>query len=699
MVRPIAGIDAALAALALAIGVALGVTMVLQGQVTFFYQTHMPSALMQACGWGWVSPVTFVSAMWDFLWGQAANFDCASIPADMAYAPMSVSDQRFFYYREITAKLWTWLGISQQSVWPFVGLAHGLYGMLGFVLSRLYFGRVSASLVALLLLSSSGALTMLSLLRDYLKGPFFLAELILLVLIFRARQPTHLLGLALLAGLVVGVGAGFRPDALLLAPFFLAVIAFCSASSLRVRAASLTIFCTCVIGCFAPAIQDVRDEYHPVIRGVNGVHGTQGLTTPFTANLHLDAPFYDVGHKYSDELIYSTMVGYYSRMPSGPATGSGPYDPLTSATNAQQQYSGPAYYLGELQRFPADIMARGFASALRVMRYFRVLDDVQRHDHPGGIGYGNNYPSEFVVARWHESIIVRFVNFSHMSELGPVLFLGLLFFVSLRDAKEALFLAAVLGTLMIYPAIQFSYRHFFHLEFIYWFGLFACATLLKDWLTGQRKTWKPRPFILATAVVLGIGITALALARWYQDKRIENLVVAHLDAPKVMVKTEKTTVRGRTFARVSVPERQLQILNRPPDDQTFSNLVYKRFGLAQVVEAGIETYIASFGGAACQASELSLTLRYAHGNDTWQALDRTFAISLPPAPANLFTLVFPALYRASQHFEGLELPAESSNCLVSIARLDDRNFNEHPVYMGLNEDWRSQIRHQTIKWR
>lgn len=47
-------------------GFAIGAAHLLQGQVTFFYQMHLPSVVMKACGWGWVTPETFIEPMWDF---------------------------------------------------------------------------------------------------------------------------------------------------------------------------------------------------------------------------------------------------------------------------------------------------------------------------------------------------------------------------------------------------------------------------------------------------------------------------------------------------------------------------------------------------------------------------------------------------------------------------------------------------------
>ena len=656
---------------------------------------------MKACGWGWVTLETFVEPMWDFLKIKNTEFDCSDIPADVEYKSLSYRDQRAFYYREIVANLWSMFGVSQRSLWPMLAIAHGAYGMAAYILMRLYFTPWISVAGSMLMVLSSGAVTMLSLFRDYSKGPFFLAELILLILIVRTDRRANLIGLATLAGAVVGIGSGFRADVLILVPFFilsiLGFLRFRSIEDAAVRGTALGGFLLTMIAALSPSFGEEGNEYRTALKGNQGWHGSQGLTRPFTTNLGLDSSFYDTGHRYSDELTMGMIVGFYTRTPNGPVIGSDPRGISENTISAPvKPHDADEYYLNEVMRFPADIVVRAFASMVRILNYFTMLDHDTRATQPGGIGFPARFPSDHLVAGWHEATVVEFLNKTKLSKFGVLFIFGLLYYVLRKNPREALFLTVLIGWTAAYPAFQFSYRHAFHLEFLYWMGAFATVWLIIDVFRNRQLKGNWRLFLKTAAAFVVVFVAVLASARWIQHENLELTVLRHLDSRKEALPLESDPRKAESFIAVDVPERQLNVLARPPDDQTYDARVVRPLELVAVVETGLETYVASFGGIGCDAPSVKIKLSYARSPDTWQPFDRIIDLRMPTSQNERARLVFPAFYRASQHFEGLELSAETVPCLTSLERIDDENFNEQPIFLFLEEGWQEARHYQTF---
>jgi hypothetical protein len=109
----------------------------------------------------------------------------------------------------------------------------------------------------------------------------------------------------------------------------------------------------------------------------------------------------------------------------------------------------------------------------------------------------------------------------------------------------------------------------------------------------------------------------------------------------------------------------------------------------------METYIAEFGGPSCPLRHLRANLEYEHGPEAWQPLDRVYELELPESSAQGIRLVFPAFYRASQHFAGIGLPPGQAGCLAGIKRIEDPDFPFRPLFLVLDPDWRSAPAYQT----
>jgi len=207
-----------------------------------FFQELFGPAVMFAAGHGWKNPdLDELPALHAFLHPPmpAAHppaidrFDVASLPAEVAVLPWDNFQLRQRYLIYAVGVTWRLFGVSWSALTPLYALMYGVSAALLYGIFRLGAARAIAAALTLLLVFSPIQLDNLVRLRDYSKAPFILAAILLLGYMLRHRlTPRRLAAIALLFGVVTGIGSGFRMDVVMCLPAFVVVLLFFT----RVRA-------------------------------------------------------------------------------------------------------------------------------------------------------------------------------------------------------------------------------------------------------------------------------------------------------------------------------------------------------------------------------------------------------------------------------------------------------------------------------
>ena len=162
---------------------------------------------------------------------------------------------------------------------------------------------------------------------------------------------------------------------------------------------------------------------------------------------------------------------------------------------------------------------------------------------------------------------------------------------------------------------------------------------------------------------------ALVLA---QEGMLRTRIAAILGAPAETVPvTDEPRAGGQVLLRVAVPPAYRDLLHGPFGSPVPVAVIHTNF---HTVRAAADRLLIKVGGPQCDPARLTLRLAYALRPEAWQPKTRDMTLARPAggweAP---LTLVVPAFYRASQHFEGIELAAADRSCIRAIRRAEDEH--------------------------
>jgi hypothetical protein len=503
------------------------------GRAPIFYQEYFEPAVMMTCGKGFVIAQPQGKAMEDFLFRRVDTFSCASIPADAQLGTRGLYQGVWRYLLVATSIGWRFLGISWSGMGPLFGLFFGATIVGAYGILRLGMGRALALIGALGFATSPLHLLNLPHLRDYSKAPFTLALLLVTGILVKSKlTPRTALGCAAIYGLILGIGYGFRTDFLINIPFFFIVLLLftdgCLLRNIPLKAAAAAL---CLITFVATA--------WPIISVVYRSGGCQwhtallGLGQNFTEGLELSAAPYDWGSAYADGFVYKTAVSYGRRIQPGSGH-------IEYCSHAYDEVTGR--YLMEIAgRFPADMLTRAYASALHITSLAFA---------PAGTPLPDVAPT-FYGIREH--------GFSWLRWTGPFWAGAALFLLGTTSVRLALFLAFVLLYVGGYPAIQFSNRHYFHLELLTWwsagFVLQQLASKPSSWirLSAQAAPGAPswRQGARVTALICSVAVTSLLILRGYQQLTLKSFFQRYLVASTETVAAIKPDMPPGTLYRIS----------------------------------------------------------------------------------------------------------------------------------------------------
>ena len=268
-----------------------------------YYQSEFGPAVMRACGHGYDNYVGKSGPVADFLLLKSASLDCSAVDPALQTDP-NIFASAHRYLLESAALIWRLDGVSWHALVPLFAALYAIAGAALFGIFRLFVGRLLAALGTLVLIFSPLQLAMLRELRDYSKTPFLLAAFFLAGLLATRRLPPRVAILVgALAGLVLGVGFGFRADVLVALPILIAaVVAFWPEhwrDSVKTRVATLCALVAVFVLTALPVILTLSSGGNLYLMGVHG------QTVPFTESLGLEQDLYNAGSFYNDPYAVS----------------------------------------------------------------------------------------------------------------------------------------------------------------------------------------------------------------------------------------------------------------------------------------------------------------------------------------------------------------------------------------------------------
>lgn len=512
------------------------------GKAQFWQNTTFMQSLMWACGRGFENPrVSQVPGLEAFLNGDTDSFDCGCIPGDAdvlprdtrgmtydeidAYHPQPdfhgfLAWQRYHRYLVWTvAWLWRVLGVSWSALTPLCGVLCGLTAVALYGLFRLAAGRWLATLFALLVTVSPLHLEQVPHIRDYSKAPFILIALLFMgLLVKRSRSARATLAIAILCGASIGIGVGFRTDVLICAPAFPVVALIFLPGSLRatwrLRFGAVVAFLAVAGVAGLPVLLELFRE-----AGHFAHVAILGLLHYCDARLGVGSPLYELGDPFSDYYVLSVVQSFSER-----TTG---WMPPTRVMSAEYHEATQQFLHTYVATFPGDMLLRAYASVLRVVDELRV-----NFHEPQPAGITNAFLG--MVYTWYAALTRYLLVGGRYTVALALLALAAR---NVRLACAALFLLLYFAG---YPAIQFTLRHAFHLEFIsYWMVALLLAGLWR--IVRRPECWTIRAEsmrgVLRGAVRAGAFAAVAALVLWlplaglraYQEAKVRTMLETYAE--------------------------------------------------------------------------------------------------------------------------------------------------------------------------
>jgi len=648
-----------------------------RGGVADFGQPEFGAAVALACGHGFVNlGYTATPGLARFLARDRDTFSCDEL-SGVSGGELNITQRLYRYLMSTVALVWAVRGVSWSGLWPLFALLFACVMASAYGLFRLAAGQLLAVAASLALLVSAIHLGHLPYLRDYAKAPFMLA--LFLVMGRIAIGPVtirRMVAYGVAFGLILGIGFGFRNDLLINVPPFFAVVLLCLpgklSQNLRCKAAAIG----------AAAATFVVTAW-PILRGYGigsntGHVALLGLMTPFDKSLGIRGSYYDWGYAYVDQ-FGANIVNSYSHAVHGR---------FVEYFSKEYDREAVAYLLQIARHWPADFVARGYASVLNILEMPFTVGT-----YAYSIPYAATSDRMTAFYGWQTSLLLRY-----LAGRGVVLTVLALAIISTRSVRTAAALLLLLLYYAGYPAIQFDVRHFFHLEFIAWLALafvlqqavsFAWSRArgdIESFRTAARMWARP----LARAVVFVIAATTLIMGslttlRAYQAPHVRALVRDYAAAPKERLETTRLP-DGQNALIVS---RGLWELAR---DETALMPVRLRYLVAE--------FSAS---AACDVVQLPVNFRYWY-REKPSDFSRQIVLKLMPS-GGATRVFFPAYYNHSwssskgpseSHFDGIELPRRDSGCMTALYRITDRSRFPLLLDMTLAPAWEQAMPFQTL---
>jgi len=492
---------------------------------------NLACAAMIATGRGFVVPSEGDSAaaqypgapeLSRFLRQESTRLSPEQIPEDLPTCiPFIDWEYRHRYLLYTVGLLWRVFGISWHVI---TGLRIALFGiMIGVLygLMRLGMGRFWSGTLTFLLAFNLNILMNCHNLRDFSKGPFILAAILIMgYLIKHPVKRRAFFALSFLLGLVLGFGVGFRADILVcLVPALLALL-FCRRhggwAGIGERVAGIVML---LAAFFAPASR-VMGVYSG--GGLLAHDILMGFATKNDDVLGLNRASYEKIYVNTDLFVTSMAIGFQERL-------------LSSEATSDFRFDERPLLIRLVRAFKGDLITRGYASVWYVVR-----------------GGSPSLAKGVFMAVCAAAVLLMIA------------------YRDLRLGWMTLFLFFYFGG---YLSLQAETRHAFHLLFVpYWilgfllnrlFSRHGEGVIIALALKGALfKAFNPRQWNVASVKLLSKFVLPVAIllvaplyaARALQSNRINTMVESYAAAELVPVPVTPRPVKDWTlFERAAYP--------------------------------------------------------------------------------------------------------------------------------------------------
>lgn len=650
---------------------------------------ELAPAVVVACGGGFQRPEIESPALQGFLLRHTATVSCDEV-AGPTVTPLPVArGERYSIYAAGWAMRaggmsWATLDAYFASLFAFsMALAYGIF--------RFAAGPLLASAGVIGLVWSSQVLALGSF-RDFGKQPAFFALWLGLAWLLKrslAPSPQRLVMPAVVTGGLLGVGIGFRIDAMIFLPVFVAVIAVVAPrfdlAGVKAKGIALGAFLLAFVSAGWPVLGSTSE-------GSNSAHVVvMGLMATHTRELGLAPTAYDLGDTSSDAFVYALIATHANTSRQAAA-------PLYLGT-PEYDSAGTGLLADVARHFPADLLTRALAATAQAIA--APFETASRS------GYLNLVPSNpspwfLKVGEWRDAALAW--------PEGRSLWLAVvvLMVVASRNWRLGLLLAALLLYFGGYSMLQFSRRHTFHLDVIGIGLALAAVQMVADAgrsrlrLAGSRPP-RPRPnWIRGIALVLGITVVivgVLAGVRWWQQGHVRGLIERTLAAdwedarPVAEPLAASMLLNGEPRATWRVmpgfePQRWIDgtlfRVTRPtgPGGESLSKpdiqAEYMRVALSAGCGVPVVTAVAAYTGA-----EATLQREY------------TRAFDVPVIPGRTSHVMMPVFYFDGTgvwtNFDGIAVPSGQAACVTAVERAASPYALPFPLLsVMLRPDWQDQ---------
>jgi len=362
-----------------------------------------------------------------------------------------------------------------QGFWIFLGLMYGMTAAAAFALFRLGMGRVVAAAMTLALIYSPFQLHNLITPADYAKAPFALATLFVVGLLVKYRfSRAGLAAWSFAAGVLAGIGIGFKPDVLVWSAISLVALVLFVAPLVGDgrwrRATAAAAFLVAAVAVSGPILSShflsTAGSLFPVqilggmARGHDDTHAAPSL--------------YDYGVNFDDSWVTFQINSYNMRVLGATEFANFQNKELTKAATALVTHLDTV--------FPSDLVLRVIGAVIRVLGLA-----------PLGL--------------WAALLVVAALYATHL--------------------RWALFVTFVLFGFVGYVSLVFQSRHYFHLQFVgFWMLGFVVHHLVAAGIALARGRLAPEPAgtpvrgLAIMAAGLLLLVTVLVAARAYQQSQV-----------------------------------------------------------------------------------------------------------------------------------------------------------------------------------
>ncbi len=668
------------------------------GYVAKFYQRWFGPAVMVACGQGYINPdISQLPALYEFLQVKRESFTCNELPLSLKSQELNLFQRGHRYLISTVGILWAVSGIGWNHLSFLHGILFGLTCTLCYGIFRLGVRRPLAIFLTVMLIVSDLHLRYLPYLRDYAKAPFILAIIFIIGCLMKFPVKRNvILGLSVAAGMVVGIGIGFRPDVFITAVPFVAVLFCFLPGGIRANLKLKTLAFALFIGCFL-----LTDWPLLVLYSRSG--GTpywhiilMGLMSPSDSLLNIKPAIYSWGYIPSDSFVWTLINGYVTQILISPG-GFQEYGIQYNQVTAQ-------YVFELIKHFPADMLTRWYATIIKTL------------DTPffssGPTFDALTFPRENLFFYLKQFSVWRANVLHFFSGTAGYIVSSALVLITVKTWWRGMLLVGGIIYFAGYPAIRFNERHIFHLEFIVWLAGGIVLQQIAHWAVMLLNSHRDNGFknrearwyywrLPVLRIIAFMGVFVIILwgpllgLRAYQQAHVPSLLERYSSAAREELEiTRQLLGDGRVLLK---------------SEEYFSTNNDNDMDILQTECIVVEF----FSGPACPVSSANSIFRYI-AEDRITDFSESIAVNLAGEGVGSTLVFFPVFsgkyrypYGAYEKygkrekyfdyvFTGVELSEKEISCVQGIYRVKDMSRFPLLLYLTLSSEWRQEKLYQSF---